>query len=84
MLESAPNKTVLITGGDTLLQCMNQMRVWEMEPLLQVFPGVVLSRFGEGSESRYVITKSGGFGKETLLHDLRIMIQNQNTDGQSA
>ena len=84
MLESAPNKTVLITGGDTLLQCMNQMRVWEMEPLLQVFPGVVLSRFGEGSESRYVITKSGGFGKETLLHDLRIMIQNQNTDGQTA
>lgn len=84
MLESAANKTVLITGGDTLLQCMNQMRVWEMEPLLQVFPGVVLSRFGEGSASRYVITKSGGFGKETLLDNLKTLIRKQNTDGQTA
>ena len=77
MLTSCGNKTVLITGGDTLLQCMNRMNVWEMEPLYQVYPGVVLSRFEMESGTRYVITKSGGFGEETLLPDLREMILRQ-------
>ncbi len=76
MLKSKVNKTMLITGGDTLLQCMNRMWVWEMEPLYQVYPGVVLSRFEAGGEPRYAITKSGGFGEETLLVDLREMIIN--------
>lgn len=74
ILKSRVNKTMLITGGDTLLQCMNRMGVWEMEPLYQVFPGVVLSRFEAGGEARYAITKSGGFGEETLLLDLRKMM----------
>lgn len=77
MLPSCGNKTLLITGGDTLLQCMNRMDVWEMEPLYQVYPGVVLSRFETESGTRYVITKSGGFGEETLLPDLREMILRQ-------
>ena len=75
ILKSRVNKTMLITGGDTLLQCMNRMGVWEMEPLYQVFPGVVLSRFEAGGEARYAITKSGGFGEETLLLDLRKMMK---------
>lgn len=63
--------TLLITGGDTLLQCMQQMGVTEMEPVCEVYPGVVLSRFSYGGCSRYVISKSGGFGEKTLLPDLK-------------
>ena len=77
ILQSRINKTMLITGGDTLLQCMNRMNVWEMEPLYQVFPGVVLSRFEANGESRYAITKSGGFGEESLLLDLKKIILEQ-------
>lgn len=77
ILESKVNKTLLITGGDTLLQCMNRMGVWEVEPLHQVFPGVVLSQFQAEGETRRAITKSGGFGEETLLPDLRELILKQ-------
>lgn len=66
--------TLLITGGDTLLQCMNQMGVTEMEPVCEVFSGVVLSRFSYGGCSRYVVSKSGGFGERTLLPDLKKML----------
>lgn len=66
--------TLLITGGDTLLQCMNQMGVTEMEPICEMFHGVVLSRFGYGGCSRYVLSKSGGFGERTLLPDLKKLL----------
>lgn len=75
LLPDIQDRTLLITGGDTLLQCMNQMQVWDMEPLTEVFPGVVLARFQAGGVTRFVITKSGGFGSPTLLCDLKKMIE---------
>ena len=62
--------TLLITGGDTLLQCMNYMDVHEIEPLGEMDAGVVLSRFTYQGITRHVISKSGGFGKENLLTEL--------------
>ena len=59
--------TLLVTGGDTLLQCMNCMGVQEIEPICELDSGVVLSRFTYQSYTRYVISKSGGFGKEDLM-----------------
>lgn len=62
--------TLLITGGDTLLQCMECVGVKELEPVCELEKGVVLSQFTYQGCSRYVISKSGGFGQETLLVDL--------------
>ena len=62
--------TLLITGGDTLLQCMECVGVKELEPVCELEKGVVLSRFYYKGCSKYVISKSGGFGQETLLVDL--------------
>lgn len=62
--------TLLVTGGDTLLQCMDYMGIREIEPLGEMDRGVVLSRFSYHGYTRYVISKSGGFGKETLFTDL--------------
>lgn len=62
--------TLLITGGDTLLQCMDYMDIREIEPLREMDSGVVLSRFTYQGYTRYVISKSGGFGKESLFVDL--------------
>lgn len=69
--------TLLITGGDTLLQCMNEMGVWEMEPLCEMSPGVVLSKFWYQGRCRYVISKSGGFGNRNLFVDLKNMLGKQ-------
>ena len=62
--------TLLITGGDTLLQCMEQMGVREVEPVRELTTGVVLSRVSYQGCTHCVLTKSGGFGKETLVTDL--------------
>ncbi len=67
--------TLLLTGGDTLLQCMNSIGVQELEPICEVESGVVLARFSYRGCSRYVITKSGGFGQENLLIELADKIQ---------
>lgn len=79
MTSSAAERTLLITGGDTLLESMNRMKVFRMMPLTEVFPGVVLSRVILHGRSRMVITKSGGFGTDTLLSDLRELITGQTS-----
>lgn len=66
--------TLLLTGGDTLLQCMNCVGVRELEPLCELEKGVVLASFTYNGCTRHVITKSGGFGQENLLTDLTARI----------
>ena len=75
MADAPVSRTMLITGGDTLLQGMNSMQVFRMFPLTEVFPGIVLSRVTLHGRERLVMTKSGGFGKETLLEDLKKLIE---------
>ena len=59
--------TLLLTGGDTLLQSMRCAGVRELEPVCELEKGVVLARFTYGGCTRHVITKSGGFGQADLL-----------------
>lgn len=70
--------TLLITGGDTLIQCMAGMGIREIEPVCELDRGVVLSRFAYRGVTRHVISKSGGFGGEDLLLRLADRIA-QNT-----
>lgn len=76
-LLKGPERSMLITGGDTLLQCMNRMQVSRMEPLTEVFSGVVLARFEKNGQTRLIMTKSGGFGQESLLTDIKARIEAQ-------
>lgn len=62
--------TLLLTGGDTLLECMNCIGVSELEPLCELEKGIVLASFTYNGYTRHVIAKSGGFGQESLLIDL--------------
>ncbi len=68
--------TLLVTGGDTLLQCMDCMDIHEIQPICEVDSGVVLSCFRYHGYTRYVITKSGGFGNPDLLLKLVEQIRN--------
>lgn len=68
--------TLLLTGGDTLLQCMNCIGVRELEPVCELEKGIVLARFAWEGCPRYVITKSGGFGQEQLFTKLAERIKN--------
>lgn len=62
--------TLLLTGGDTLLQCMNCIGVRELEPFCELEKGIVLAGFTHDGCTRRIITKSGGFGQENLLPEL--------------
>lgn len=68
--------TILMTGGDTLLQCMNCLGVAKLEPICEMEKGVVLARFTCNGHTRHIITKSGGFGQESLMTDLAERIAN--------
>ncbi|WP_323703866.1 four-carbon acid sugar kinase family protein [Mammaliicoccus sp. Dog046] len=59
--------TFLFTGGDTLYQSMKMLNISEIEPMTEISSGVVLSTMEWNKQQRKVITKSGGFGKETLF-----------------
>lgn len=72
--------TLLLTGGDTLLQCMNCVGVRQLEPICELEKGVVLASFTYNGCTRHVITKSGGFGKKTLLTDLADRISSPDHD----
>lgn len=70
IMESGLDSALMIMGGDTLLGSLGQMKVKEMEPVRELFPGVVLARFPYRDSMCRMITKSGGFGSEFLLGDL--------------
>ena len=70
LFTSASLGTLLLTGGDTLLQCMNSVGVHELEPVCELEQGVVLAKFSCSGCTRYIITKSGGFGQPDLLTEL--------------
>lgn len=69
-MEKGVECTVMITGGDSLMGFMKQIEVNEITPVCELAPGIVLSSYKMNGESHNIITKSGGFGNETLLADL--------------
>ena len=75
--------TLLLTGGDTLLQCMNSVGARELEPVCELESGIVLARFTYQGRTRYVITKSGGFGQEDLLVELADKLSKGSRDALS-
>lgn len=54
--------TLVLVGGDTLFQCLKSTGVAELEPVRELDKGIVLTRFTYAGSTKYVITKSGGFG----------------------
>ena len=71
----------MVTGGDTLLQCMDYMGVHELQPLYEMESGVVLSRFTYQGYTRYIISKSGGFGEAGLIPSIAAKLaQTQGND----
>lgn len=57
----------MVIGGDTLRGILGGMGVSEMEPICEIVPGTVLSVFVQKGNKRQILSKSGGFGEETIL-----------------
>lgn len=76
LMDMGLRRTMLVTGGDTLLAFMEMLKLRELSPVCQLFPGVVLSQIQYRGSVYNLISKSGGFGKNSLLIDLEHIIQN--------
>ena len=81
LMESPELGTLLLTGGDTLLQCMTALGVQKVEPLGELESGIVLCQFLYQGKLHAVITKSGGFGEEDLLLRLARFLEKE-TEGE--
>lgn len=76
-LEAKTTGPILMTGGDTLIRCLARLGCEGLKPIREIYPGVVLSVAHLRGHKRMILSKSGGFGQETLLTDLQRLIMNQ-------
>ncbi|MEM4005006.1 MAG: four-carbon acid sugar kinase family protein [Desulfurococcaceae archaeon] len=54
---------IFVTGGDTALSLIKNMNIDSLEVVGEVEPGVPLLRSGD----LYIVTKAGGFGKDSTI-----------------
>lgn len=70
MVKRGLNSSMLMTGGDTLLGCIQLLDDAQLTPVGEFEMGIVLSELVSKQSKTHVFTKSGGFGEETLLTDM--------------
>ncbi|HAN44391.1 MAG TPA: hypothetical protein DCP97_03270 [Ruminococcaceae bacterium] len=78
LLDAGFNGTVFIMGGDSLIGFIHQAGIKAIFPVCELDCGVVLSQLERNGKALNVISKSGGFGKETLFGDLSKMLLKLN------
>jgi uncharacterized protein YgbK (DUF1537 family) len=77
LMSNGMKRTFLFTGGDTLYQSMRVFGITKIKPLKELFPGIVLGSIDFKDEEHYVITKSGGFGKEDVFTKINALIRQE-------
>lgn len=70
LIDRGLNATVFLMGGDLLYQFVKQTGIKVISPVCEVEQGVVLSEVLYKGKKVNIISKSGGFGRESLFMDL--------------
>lgn len=70
LLDCGLDSRLLIIGGDTLLAFLEALHCRRITPICELQQGVVLSEIAYQGRTYEVVSKSGGFGDETLLEYL--------------
>lgn len=70
LIDRGVNATVFLMGGDLLYQFVKQTGIKVISPVCEVERGVVLSEVLYKGEKVNIISKSGGFGRESLFMDM--------------
>ena len=70
LIDRGVNATVFLMGGDLLYQFIKQTGINVISPVCEVEQGVVLSEVLYKGKRINIISKSGGFGRESLFMDL--------------
>ena len=67
MLQRGLDRTISMTGGDTLMGFMRHMGVKELIPVCEIGKGAVLSIMNLGERQVQIISKSGGLGEDDIF-----------------
>lgn len=66
--EAFPLRAIVSCGGDTTLRLCNELGAFGIEPVCEIVPGTPLGILvGGKADSLPIITKSGGFGDDSVL-----------------
>lgn len=68
----------MITGGDCLFAFLQELQIDQICPLCEIQPGVVLSKLQYRQYDYFLLSKSGGFGKENLFDQVLAAMQNSS------
>ncbi len=71
LVVDAKGDSIAVFGGDTLRQVMDALGVDSLEPVLEIAPGVVLSRPIGARSPAYLVSKAGGFGSADVISKIR-------------
>jgi uncharacterized protein YgbK (DUF1537 family) len=71
LLDRGFDTTLMCIGGDTLQTIFRIAGITKITPLYEYMPGVVLSKIEYERRQYQILTKSGGFGDENLITELR-------------
>ena len=63
-------KTLVVSGGDTLLEIMREISCTSIVPKTEIFPGVALSLAEGNNVPLRLVTKPGGYGEVDVLIQL--------------
>ncbi|MBP3892689.1 MAG: hypothetical protein J6D34_01450 [Atopobiaceae bacterium] len=63
-------RTTMIVGGDALVGFVHDVGATLLEPVDELFPGIVVARYEGSARSGSIITKSGAFGSVGLFHEI--------------
>ncbi|MGC6175831.1 four-carbon acid sugar kinase family protein [Lacrimispora sp. 38-1] len=70
LIDRGTDATIFLMGGDLLYQFVKQTGITVISPVCEVEPGVVLSEVLYKGKRVTIISKSGGFGRESLFMDM--------------
>ena len=66
---------LIVIGGDTLMAIIREMEIQTIYPVMELLPGVVVSKMSNAGHWIYLITKPGGYGDSDTLfrifHDVK-------------
>ncbi|MDR1904408.1 MAG: four-carbon acid sugar kinase family protein [Treponema sp.] len=62
---------IAVFGGDTLLGIMDALCFDYILPIREIKPGIVLALARGGTSEMFIVTKSGAFGGEELIAEIR-------------
>lgn len=70
IIKNTKARNLILTGGDVALGVCEELKIYSMNILDELLPGIPLAIANYKNYKLNIITKAGGFGKEDTLYEL--------------